>query len=270
MKPLWPLTLLLVPLAALTVLAQRVPLGKPEAAPQVSAPTTNCNSLKLTPSYEGDPGNATLTQRGVLFKSFAVVSVPLCEPGELVLQLEPQLGGSEAPRLLVGLDETSLGEWAITRPRELHVRIPRAGRLTLGYFNDYYRSEFRMVTYEQFKLAAPCQTLGVEAPPETGGQYDAASNRAWATSAVPITLKPCAAGTLSFRLLGTSAAGKAPRVAVIQNGESLRQLTAGSRQLIQVPVGAGEVSLKLLNPYFKELADRNLLVRSISFRPTAP
>lgn len=269
MKPLWPLTLLLVPLAALTLLAQRVPLGQPEAAPR-TLPPTDCGPLKLTPSYERDPGNAALTPRGVLFKSFAIVSAPICEPGELVLRLESQLGGPEAPRLTVGLDEASLGEWAITQPRELRIRIPKAGRLTLGYFNDYYRSEVRMVTYEQFKLDAPCQTLGVEAPPETGGGYDAVNNRAWATAAVPITLKPCAAGSLSFRLLGTSAAGTAPRVEVTQNGESLRQLTAGSRQLVQVPVGAGEVSLKLLNPYFKELADRNLLVRSVTFRPTAP
>lgn len=40
------------------------------------------------------------------------------------------------------------------------------------------------------------------------------------------------------------------------------------RQSVEIRVGSGPVNLTLTSPYFKEIADRNLILHSVEFLPS--
>lgn len=262
----WGLGLLVVPISLVTLLAQT----QPAPAPPLIASTSAKECVPgLKTEYQREANGVTIEGEKVFFRGFSLISMNVCEAGELLIDAEPQLAGTEAPRLVIGLNDESLGRRTIRQREIFRIPLKSGGKVTLGYFNDYYQSEARVVSYEKFKLSdSTCGRLKVLAPPETGGVYNPVSNSVSTTSTVPITIQPCGPGLLSFRILGRAALGEYPIVKLSQPGQADRLIrTSALRQAVQVRVSDAPLTLTLTNRYFKELADRNLILHSVQFVP---
>lgn len=265
-RTFWGLGLVVLPVGLVTLFAQTRPAPP---APFTSPPfSTECTTAPKT-EYQRDVNGVTFEGQQVFFRGFSLISMNVCQPGELVIDAEPQLAGKEAPRLVMGLNNETLGERTIRQRETFRVPLKEAGKVTLGYFNDYYLSEARVITYEKFKFSGnSCSSLEVTASPETGGSYNPATNSANATWRVPIIVKPCSSGILNFLVIGRPADNIYPILKLSQAGQADRIIqTSNLRQAVQVRVSNAPLTLTLTNPYFKELADRNLILHSVQFVP---
>lgn len=261
------LALVVLAVGLITMMALR---PGPVPVPLTMLPVEDCEPetpTSLKKEYELDAGGVLLQGKQVIFRGISLVSMMVCDPGELVLDVEPKLAGREWPRLTLGLGDLDLGEWHVGKRQTIRVEVPASGKVTLGYFNDYYRSEARIAFYENFRFSGTtCDTMEITAEPATGGAYDKAGNFATATSSVPIIIKPCDRGVLSFLVLGRSAHNAYPSIKLEQSGKSLSVLkTTGLRRAVQVEVEAQPLRLSVINPYFRELEDRSLTIHSVEF-----
>ncbi|MEW6422672.1 MAG: hypothetical protein AB1511_13235 [Deinococcota bacterium] len=269
LSPFWLLTPLL-PLLAVAALTQRS-LAAPDLP--LSQPILNCTQPPTyRVGYELEAGGLRPEGGGFKFWGESRLDTDLCSAGVLLVTAEGQVAGGAPPRLDIALNSRSLASFTFGAPRTVRVPIPGPGRLTLGYFNDYYRSEARIASLENLRFRGrACRDLGVTVPPETGGSWNPSTRTAFLVTDVPMTLRPCAAGELTMRVLGRPGNGIFPILELEQGGRRLARVqTSGVRQPLRLDVAPGPLTIRLTNPYFKELADRNLMVRQLEFRPTPP
>jgi len=193
----------------------------------------------------------------------------VCTSGTLTLRAEGELAGDELPRLDVALDSVVLAREGFSGARTIRIRVPGPGRLTLGYFNDYYLSEARRASLEGLRfVGASCQAFEVDLPRATGGYWSPHNKTASLVFGVPMVLTPCAPGELTFRATGQDARGQFPILEFRSQAKLLLTLqTRGTPQKVSLKVGASSISIRLTNPYTRELADRNLVVEHLSFEP---
>jgi len=261
-----------LPLAALTALltwqAQRLSLqGRPLQA--------DTASLECMTPARFDLGFPTATPPQPLpdqafnFMGNSWLTMNVCTPGTLRLTAEGQEAGGDAPRLEVALNSRVIWQGEFMQRREVSIPVPSAGHLTLGYFNDYYRSEYRSALLQELKFEAPtCQTFDVSVPGDAGGGWDPGSRAVSWLFAPPITLQPCGAGTLTLRASGQAGAGAFATLAFTQAGRELQRVRLGAEpQNLTLDVASKPVQVRILNPYYKELGDRNLYLRAVKFVP---
>ncbi|MEF2278935.1 hypothetical protein V3W47_11560 [Deinococcus sp. YIM 134068] len=271
----WPvLAFVLSPLvtgALLVGLGQRVG-GAPALA--VAPPEQRCTQPPVyRVGYKREDNGILPLGAGFSFQGVAWLEVNLCSPGTLVLTADGEVAGGEPPVLHVALNSRTLLSESFRERRTLRLRIPEAGLLTLSYFNDYYRSEARVATLENFRVqGAGCQGLrAVNVPPETGGAWWPDLNLASLVSNVPMSLTPCGPGELTLRVLGRAGGGAFPKLTFTQEGRTLLEVETGKRRrAVRVAVTGVPVHITLTNPFFRQLADRNLNVRRLEFRPDPP
>lgn len=170
-----------------------------------------------------------------------------------------------APELTVLLDGELIATETFAHSRTARVILPQGGTVQLAYLNDFYRSEVRLGILVDVRLNTPtCRLLDVSVPAENGGGYSPVPRVATLVGAQPATVLPCQSGQLSFIFAGREARDEYPRLRVEQGGRVLTEVEATARdQRISVQVSAEPVRFRLLNPYAREVADRNLFLRSL-------
>ncbi|WP_155864513.1 hypothetical protein [Deinococcus ficus] len=168
----------------------------------------------------------------------------------------------------VMLDGTLLADLPVTRPDTFKVNVPHAGHLQVGYFNDYYESEARLIEFRNMRLnRRECQFItDVTIPSEKGGGWAPAPRIGTLFSDLPGTVRPCGPGRLTFTVRGQIAQGKKPILRVTQKGAVLlNQQIAAAPSTIELEVSGEPLQMQLLNPYAREIADRNLHLRNLSW-----
>ena len=254
----------------------RVTAGvKPPSSPGLRTPPPEaCETPpKFRPVFQEYPGPAGFrqTQDQFFLLSRSAIAANLCSGGQLKLQLEGQVALGEAPVLQVVENSTLLQRTPVTGLSTVNVNVPKAGRIYLAYLNDYYQSEARVVWLEDLQLrGAGCSKLDVQVPGASGGLYQPAARAVYFLTAVPVTLRGCTSGTVSFKLRGQAAQGEFPVLKVSAAGLPDRLMrTQQEREYIELPLHAETLQLSVVNPYFKEVADRNLIIHSIRFEPSS-
>lgn len=241
---------------------------------QLAVPEGSCTQPpRYRVGYRLEPNGLRPLAGGFSFQGLSWVETDLCTPGTLTLTADGDVAGGEAPILDIALNSRVLAREAFDQQRTVKLRVPEAGHLTLGYFNDYYRSDARVATLENFRMTgATCRTLrSVNVPPETGGGWSPGTATATLVTAVPMTVIPCGPGELTLRLLGRAGGDIFPVLRFQQAGHTLLQSqTRETRQIVHLKVTAEPLTITLINPYFKQLADRNLHVTRLDFRPETP
>ncbi|MFB9995352.1 hypothetical protein ACFFLM_25760 [Deinococcus oregonensis] len=222
--------------------------------------------------YQREGNGVSAIGTGFNFQGLAWIEASTCSPGTLSITAEGEIAANEAPELQVGLGSDLLLQQSFKEPQTVKLRVPRSGRLILGYFNDYYRSDARVATLESLEfLGLGCNTFKVQVPKATGGEWNVAARTASLVSSVPMTIFPCNAGVLSLQVMGQAGKNIFPQIAFRQDNKILNTIqTSGRRQDVTLRVDDHPVNIMLINPYFKQLADRNLNVRSVVFTPDAP
>lgn len=261
-----------LPLVALTALvtwqAQRLPLqGQPLRADTSSL---ECRTpARFAVEFPGEASPRPLPDQSYNFMGNSWLTTDVCAPGTLRLVAEGQVAGGAAPRLEVALNSRVIWQGEFTQLREVRIPVPGAGHLTLGYFNDYYRSEYRSALLENLKLEGPgCETFEVTVPGDAGGGWDPSSRAVSWLFAPPITIQPCAAGRLTLRASGQAGGGAFATLSFTQEGRELRRVTLKAEpQNLALDVSASAIQVRIVNPYFRELGDRNLYLRSVDFTP---
>lgn len=264
----------LLPLAVTALVAWqagRLPLNGPVISPDV-----RLRGCTLPPTFKvafpvGAPpvrSLATGAQSYTLMVN-GWLTADICQAGTLRVVGEGEVAGGAAPQLRVALNSKVIWIGAFTDRREVNIPVPGAGHLTLGYFNDFYSSDYRSAFLEQVSLnSSDCGTFDVHVPSDAGGSWNPAARSVGWLFAAPITLKPCAAGTLHLRASGREGGGKFATLEFRQAGKVLREVQLSvTPQALTLSIGGAPLEIRILNPYFKELGDRNLSLREIEFRP---
>lgn len=258
-------------LALSALLAWQAATFSPSTPPLTRAvPALDCTQPPaFRVDYEREAGGVEPAEEGWRFNGEGWVRADACTPGTLTLRAQGIRGGDDLPRLRIGLNSEVVFDQPFDAARTVRVRIPQAGRITVGYFNDYYRAEARVAQLTRWQFAGrACTSFKIDVPPETGGGWQPELNAASLVWNVPMTLTPCSAGQLSLRLSGRAGDGIFPLIVVKQQGAEIgRVRTSAAAQNVSFTVSAAPVSLNLANPYFKELADRNVMVPELTFTP---
>lgn len=224
----------------------------------------------FTTGYQRGQNYVMPRATGFFFRSDAWVEAQLCSGGTLSITAKGELAGDELPQLTVVLDSEVIAMPRFNREQTVDVRVQAAGRLILGYFNDYHEADVRVATLRAFKFVGnECQGFkSITVPREAGGTWSAQTLYATLVRAVPMTIEPCGVGTLSVVLVGRPGNSEYPEVTVSQGGRPLAHVrTTDQLQPLSVEVQAAPLTIMMTNPYGKTVGDRNLLVSGLTFRP---
>lgn len=217
------------------------------------------------------PNNGTSIERtrhGWNMWDQGAISTRVCSPGTLSLTgYGDQAEG--APELTVILNGEVIAIESLADRRNIHLNIPRAGIVQLAYLNDLYRSEVRLGILADVRLNTQvCRLLDISVPKDNGGGYSPIPRVATLVGHQAATVTPCQSGKLTFIFTGRKAQGQFPRLRVEQGKRILAEIDATPEdQKISLPVSADPIRFRLLNPYARELADRNLYIRSLMWSP---
>ncbi|GMA15998.1 hypothetical protein E5F05_07645 [Deinococcus metallilatus] len=259
----------LIPAALLTVLAQRT---KNVPSLDLVKPELSCTQPPTyRVGYQREDNGLTPQGSGFHFQGLSWLQTDLCSAGTLLVTAEGQVAAGAAPELTFMLNSKPLAVESFDRRKTLKLKIPEAGRLTIGYFNDYYFMNARVANLDGFSLAqSACRQLDIHVPKGAGGWYPEA-NTAVLVSEIPATLVPCGRGRLKFYVMGREARGAFPVLLFEQNGQQLlEKQTSAQREFVQLPVSRGPVTVKLTNPFVGPIVDRNLDVQKLLFIPAPP
>ena len=233
-------------------------------------PVQSCNQPPIFKTgYQRESNGVSAIGKGFDFQGVAWLETHICSSGTLQVVAEGKAANGQDPLLQIGLNSETIASEAVGRRKYISVYLPNPGQLTLGYFNDFYRSDARVATLDHISFyGTGCNSLKVVVPPATGGQWEPESRTASLVSNVPMTIEPCSIGSLSLHVMGQAGKYILPLIEFRQAGKHLSTVqTTTERQLIQLSVIALPVTISLINPYFKELADRNLKLISVRFIP---
>lgn len=259
------------PLAILTGVVTWKAQGRIEAPNiTVDSPHLDCTlPPTFSTGYQRESNGVTPIGQGFDFQGVSWLQADLCSSGILQLTGLGQVANGEDPILQVALNAETIASEAFDKRRSLKIRIPHPGRLTLGYFNDFYRSDARVATLENMTFfGSSCGNLDVSVPRATGGQWMPDTKTASLVSSVPMTVIPCSAGLLSLRVVGTAGMNIFPLLEFRQQGKLLLSVqTKTNRKALQLKITARPLNITLTNPYFKQLADRNLQLFSVKYYP---
>jgi hypothetical protein len=236
----------------------------------IDAPHLNCTlPPAFTTGYQREPDGIVPAGQGFDFQGVSWLQADLCSTGILKVTAVGQKANGENPVLQIALNSETLASETFGLRRSVNIHVPHSGRLTLGYFNDYYKSDARIATLENLSFSGlSCKSLAVDVPAATGGQWVPQAKTASLVSAVAMTVTPCSAGTLSLRVVGRAGMNIFPMLEFRQQEKPLLSIQTGlNREAIQLDITASPLKINLTNPYFKQLADRNLQLLSVQFVP---
>ncbi|WP_147364063.1 hypothetical protein [Deinococcus cavernae] len=240
-----------------------------------SAPTdpAACAPPTFQPGYEAGPGSVTPLGEGYWFRSDSWIEAVVCAGGTLRITAEGQRAGQALPQLTVAMNEGVLAVLDFGERRTVEVTVPSAGRVYLGYFNDYYLTESRAVFLRELSLMGKgCSSFEqVKLRSGQGTQYTAPTGTALFSGGEPLTFTPCRSGTLRTLILGRVARGVPPAFEIRQGNQILYRGNVSKRWTeLKLDIRQTPLTFTLLNPYWKTLGDRNLIVRDLQFRVTRP
>jgi len=249
-------------------LAQRL---TPQPLPTSLPSTLHCTEPpKFEIGYRLDENSIVVQNKTYRFQGTSWLQVDLCSARMLEITAHGEVAGGEAPKLVASLDSQVLDTQPFTQERTWKLNAPAAGRLILGYFNDYYLADVRVATLSHFEVkSSTC--VGVpqmNVPPATGGKWYPAANVATLVHEPALTAVPCGPGQFTFTLIGREGNNAFPQLSIVQAGKVLAQpISRAQPQTISLKVGAAPVEITLINPYGKTMADRNLIVTRLVFSP---
>ncbi|MBZ9753163.1 hypothetical protein K7W42_20205 [Deinococcus sp. HMF7604] len=245
-------------------------LNRPAPIEPISLPSAQgiCQmSAVFEPRFDRESDSVVRTGNGFLMAKSSWLEAEVCSPGILRVRAEGTAAAGIAPRLRVTVGSKEIFRDFIWGTREVDIDVPVSGMLRLHYDNDYYRAELRLAQLSSFQLSTQkCTGFEVEFPPETGGIWDRVANTASLAFRVPMTLRPCGPGKLSFQLTGLPGGGIYPKVEIRQGQDIHRVIEARARtKRIELDVNGQPVTLTVINPYNRRVEDRNLLLKDLSF-----
>ncbi len=248
-------------------------LGKLPAPPAMSssAPLAACSAAPphLVP-WSVEPAGTWNGRSGKLVTVASLV-MTVCQAGELTFKVNAPVVRGWGALLLVNLDAERVAQTEIRGPQILRLKVPRAGTLRVSFPNDLYVADGRTLYITRLSLqgaaACPQGTRNARVSPNLGVWHG--QDGALYTTA-RLTFDACGAGVARLDLLGKVGGGLGPHVEITQGGRQLFSREVRGQQHHNVPIpGAGTVSLAYTNGYYRELADRNLLIDGLTFRPLA-
>lgn len=225
---------------------REAPLARGDAPPAVAEACEG--AAAFAPLW--DDGAVMEREGGFLLGGVGAVSAPVCGPGVLNVTARGELAGDELPLLTVSLGARPLAAFPVGEAaQDFQVRVPGPGLLSVGYPNDFYDSRYRFVTLQDMTCAG-----------------EARPNATLVHEAVVIAC----AGELTLRATpGEHGAGvppEAPRLRLSAGDTVLGEWELRGETPLQVAT-PGEVTAEVQNPYSEQLADRNLIVETLSFTP---
>lgn len=221
-------------------------------------------------AYEEGEGAIELGGGQLTFRGVGVVEGLSCGPGILELTGRGDVADGAAPRLEVSLNNRVLGSFPFAGSRTVRLALPEGGRVSLGYFNDFYKADVRIAVLGEVALAAPqCGgRFDVEVGENSAGSWFPQDAVAYLVSDPGSVLTPCGSGVLSAAVWGKPGAGAYPRVEFVQQGRVVATIpTSARRKTVSVEVTGDPLTLRIQNPYAKLLGDRNLYITGWRFLP---
>lgn len=222
------------------------------------------------PSYQRGPGYVQTRGEGFYFARESILMADVCSAGTLEITGSGEVGGDEEPQLTVLLNSTILASPKFNQLRKVDIYIPYAGRVYLGYLNDYHLADTRIAILGPIEfISSMCDGFeSINVPKTSGGAWSPSTKTAYLVRSPPMTLIPCGVGTLTMRVRGQEGNKDFPILRIEQNNEVISLIkTKKSTQEIRLPIQPGPVEITIVNPYEMTLENRSLSVQRLKFIP---
>lgn len=200
------------------------------------------------------------------FNGNGAITRKTCFPGVLIIDAEGKMVGGAGPKIGISIGDRTLYTGSVIGNKKIAVKYNTGGLLSIHYLNDYYRSESRLVNYSNLRFSnIKCRTPKVDLVLPNLGYWDETTLVGALVSELPVHINVCGPGNLSFSVSGFKVDGKYPIVELISENGSEKKLIDKINETVSINFKtAGVLTLRLLNPYNLEIADRNLFVKNIS------
>lgn len=242
-----------------------------DVEPLLFKATSHCNQPpSFKPVYQAGRDFLQTRGDGFHFASEAMLGATLCSAGTLEITANGELGGVEQPQLTVFFEGDVLTKHYFNRQSTLELPISKAGRVFMGFFNDFYLTDSRVIFIQGINLYGPgCKELSsIHLTLNSGVEMNPITGIALLASGTPLTFMPCRSGQLRLSLRGQKGNKKFPIFQVSQNGNIIYKNRINKDWIaLKLQVEQSPLTFRLVNPYWKTVADRNLNVLDINFIP---
>jgi hypothetical protein len=260
----------------LTILAVSSTMGiyfraiLPVQSPQIQSEPSKerCSNIpEFRIGYEKDAGSVKRLRGQYLMHGISWLQNIFCTSGTLEITGLGENVAGQPPRLTILEDDKIIRTVDFDRVKIVRVNVKSESRISLAYLNDYYAADVRVANFERFKFTGiDCNNISVDYPFASGGTVDTNLNLASLYSNEPLIVNPCSSGILEARVSGRKGFGEFPHVTMIQDGKQLLFLkTSMQKTTISLKVSPRPIMIKLINPYGKTLADRNLQILKLKW-----
>lgn len=222
--------------------------------------------------YQEDTSTVYRQNQGFILLGNAWLEMDVCTTGKLIITAHGETAGTELPRLDISLNSTLLWTEGFKSAHSVTINVSKPGIIRLSYLNDYSKAVLRLLTFERINFVAPtCHLFDVKLHSSASGHWSPESQTLWVANGDPVILAPCASGELSFRFLGQAVNGILPRFTLVENGHTILSATGSpAKQFVRLHLNGDPIQVRLINPYARQVEDRNLIVDSITFVADPP
>jgi hypothetical protein len=190
-----------------------------------------------------------------------------CGPGFINFKVHGSVISGSGPVLGISSGSSSLSQQEYRSLKNVSMRINSTDPVSLIYLNDFYSSEARIASFYNVRFNNPkCHLPDVSVVQPNIGNWNPRAAAGALVSKNPTTMRVCSNGQLTMYMVGQRAQGYNPIVSITRGGEILFSKEIGNQVEIRLESAAESVfTLRLLNPYSKELANRDLIISDLKF-----
>jgi hypothetical protein len=190
-----------------------------------------------------------------------------CGPGFLKFKVRGSVINGSGPILGVSSGSSSLLQQEYRSLRNLSLRINDSNQVSIIYLNDFYASDARIASFYNVRFSNPkCHLPDVNVVQPNIGNWNSKAAVGALVSKNPTTMYVCGSGELTMDMVGQRAQGYDPLVSITRDGKVVFFRGIGGQVKIRLTsVSEGIFTLRLVNPYSKELANRDLVISDLTF-----
>jgi hypothetical protein len=190
-----------------------------------------------------------------------------CGPGFLDFEVHGSVINGSGPVLGISSGNSSLLQREYRSLKNFSMRINSTDPVSIIYLNDFYSSEARIVSFYNVRFNnSKCHLPDVSVIQPNIGNWNPKAAAGALVSKNPTNIHVCSNGELTMDMVGQRAQGYYPLVSITRGGEIVFSKEIGSQVEIRLKSAAESIfTLRLLNPYSKELANRDLIISNLKF-----
>lgn len=201
-----------------------------------------------------------------IFSKPGFIKFTSCEKLSILIKIYIQKNNT-VPSDLIMISGGKRTDLKVYSSRIINTNVSKLDPVYLIYPKNNSIFIYREYVISKMKYSAwKCNPVLPLVVPATGGVYNSYSQSASAIFSVPIKIKYCSEGTISFNIKGKLAAMEFPRIRLSYLGTSKIIDVSGVDETYSVPIDSSGITFNIINPYRAEINSGEIKIVSVTIK----